>query len=107
MLVGGIIDISIKDIPHRVSMVIFTAGCNFKCDFCHNKNLLYSGAGKDYSIDHLIELVKNNILLNSVSITGGEPTLQADLVEFCKKLSNNGKYMSLDTNGSNLKLFLN
>lgn len=101
MLVGGIIDISTKDIPHRASMVIFTAGCNFKCDFCHNKYLLYSGAGKDYSIDYLIELFKNNILVECVSISGGEPTLQEDLLELCKRLSKIGKFVSLDTNGSN------
>ncbi len=104
MRIGGIIDISMKDIPNRASMVIFTVGCNFKCKFCHNKYLLYSGAGKDYSIDFLIELVKNNILVKCVSISGGEPTLQGDLLELCKKLSRIGKFVSLDTNGSNPKV---
>ena len=51
MLVGGIIDISTKDIPHRVAMVIFTNGCNFKCVFCHNKHLLQPINAKNYTID--------------------------------------------------------
>jgi len=101
MRIGGIIDISTKDIPNRATMVFFTVGCNFKCNFCHNKKLLEKNAGKDYSIDRLIELVKNNILVESVSISGGEPTLQEDLLELCKNLSQIGIFVSLDTNGSN------
>lgn len=92
--------------PRRISQIeqlwfFFTVGCNFKCSFCHNKKLLEKNAGKDYSIDHLIELVKNNILVKCVSISGGEPTLQEDLLELCKNLSQIGKFVSLDTNGSN------
>jgi len=101
MRIGGIIDISTKDIPNRATMVFFTVGCNFKCSFCHNKKLLEKNAGKDYSIGYLIELVKNNILVKCVSISGGEPTLQEDLLELCKSLSQIGKFVSLDTNGSN------
>jgi len=101
MKVGGIVDLSTKDIPRRACMVIFTTGCNFRCEFCHNKHLLMKDAGKEYSIKNLIALVKNNFLITSVSITGGEPTLQTDIIEFCGESKKLEKYMSIDTNGYN------
>ena len=101
MKIGGIIDISTKDIPHRSSMVIFTVGCNFKCKFCHNKYLLQSNVGREYAIKELIDKISTNSLVSGVSITGGEPTLQKDLPELCEQIHKTGKYLSIDTNGSN------
>ncbi len=101
MRVGGIVDISTKDIPGISSMVIFTVGCNFKCDFCHNKYLLQPKVGREYIINELIDKVATNLLVSGVSITGGEPTLQNDLLELCKEIQKLGKYLSIDTNGSN------
>ncbi|MHA2009736.1 MAG: anaerobic ribonucleoside-triphosphate reductase activating protein [Promethearchaeota archaeon] len=101
MKVGGIIDISTKDIPHKSAMVIFTVGCNFKCDFCHNKYLLQTNVGREYTISELIDRIKSNLLVSGISITGGEPTLQNDLLELCREIRKIGKYLSLDTNGSN------
>jgi len=101
MRVGGIVDISTKDIPGRSSMVIFTVGCNFKCDFCHNKYLLQPNIGREYKIAEIIDKITTNSLVSGVSITGGEPTLQSDLLELCKQIQKTGKYLSIDTNGSN------
>ncbi len=101
MKIGGIIDISTKDIPHRSSMVIFTVGCNFRCGFCHNKYLLEPEVGKFYEIDELVKIISSNSLVSGVSITGGEPTLQSDLLELCQEVHKLGKYLSIDTNGSN------
>ncbi len=101
MRIGGIIDISTKDIPHQSSMVIFTIGCNLNCGFCHNKHLLNIQGGRDVGIDELIVDVKNNLLVSGVSISGGEPTLQRDLLELCKEIKKVGKYISIDTNGTN------
>jgi len=98
--IGGIIDISTKDIPGKASMVIFTVGCNYNCEFCHNKYLLYPNVGNDIEIGDLVENIKSNQLVSSVSITGGEPTLQKDLLDLCKYISKLGKYVSVDTNGS-------
>lgn len=100
MKIGGIIDISTKDIPHKSAMVIFTVGCNFNCNFCHNKYLLQPNVGRIYSINELIKRISSNLLVSSVSITGGEPTLQDDLLELCEEIKKIGKYLSLDTNGS-------
>ena len=100
MNVGGIIDISTKDIPNKASMVIFTNGCNFNCEFCHNKHLVLNNRGKIINIKDLMKLINGNSLVNSLSITGGEPTLQEDLIDFCKEFNKLGKYLSIDTNGS-------
>ena len=101
MKIGGILDISTKDIPNRSSMVIFTVGCNFKCEFCHNKYLLQPNVGREYEIKEVIDKIATNLLVSGVSITGGEPTLQKDLLELCKQIQKNtDKYLSLDTNGS-------
>ncbi|MFX1494541.1 MAG: anaerobic ribonucleoside-triphosphate reductase activating protein [Promethearchaeota archaeon] len=101
MRIGGIIDISTKDIPERTSMVIFTVGCNLKCEFCHNKFLLNLDVGKDIEVIDIIEQVKSNLLVSGVSITGGEPTLQKDLIVLCKEIQKVGKYINIDTNGTN------
>ena len=86
MRLGGIVDISTKDIPGRSCMVIFTVGCNFKCEFCHNKYLLQPNVGREYEITEIIDKISTNLLVNGVSITGGEPTLQEDLFELCKEI---------------------
>lgn len=101
MRIGGFIDASTKDWPKKAVAVIFTVGCNFNCKFCHNKPLLQLDAGEDLTIDAIIERIKDNFLVDSVSITGGEPTLQKDLLEVCKQLKSAGKLVSVDTNGSN------
>jgi len=103
MRVGGIIDISTKDIPNKSTMVIFTVGCNLSCGFCHNKYLLHEGVGRDINVPKLMEQIKSNMLVSSVSISGGEPTLQKNLLELCKEIKNVGKYISIDTNGTNPK----
>ncbi|MGV9173141.1 MAG: anaerobic ribonucleoside-triphosphate reductase activating protein [Promethearchaeia archaeon] len=100
MRIGGFVDISTKDIPKCVSMVIFTVGCNFKCGYCHNKQLLQLDAGQEYTIEDLIAKITFNDLVGSISITGGEPTLQKEIVDLYKALSELNKYLSIDTNGS-------
>lgn len=104
MKIGGIIDISTKDIPHRSSMVIFTVGCNFKCKFCHNKYLLQPNVGREYTIKELLDKISTNSLVSGVSITGGEPTLQRDLPELCSQIQKTEKYLSIDSNGSKPKV---
>jgi len=82
-------------------MVIFTVGCNFQCEFCHNKHLLQNDAGRGYQVSELLQKIKLNKLVSSVSITGGEPSLQLDLIEVCEGIKKMEKYLSIDTNGSN------
>jgi pyruvate formate lyase activating enzyme len=81
-------------------MVFFAVGCNFNCEFCHNKYLLLPNVGRDYEIKELIDQINSNLLVSGVSITGGEPTLQNDLIDFCKTVrQKTNKYLSIDTNG--------
>jgi pyruvate formate lyase activating enzyme len=100
MRIGGILDISTKDIPNKSAMVIFTVGCNLSCGFCHNKYLLYEDVGRDIDVPKLMEQIESNMLVSAVSISGGEPTLQKDLLELCRKIKQFGKYLSIDTNGT-------
>ncbi len=101
MRVGGIIDISTKDIPNKSTMVVFTVGCNLNCSFCHNKYLLHESVGREMGVSELLEQIKSNMLVSGVSISGGEPTLQKDLLKLCEEIKKIGKYISIDTNGTN------
>lgn len=101
MRVGGIIDISTKDIPNKSTMVVFTVGCNLNCGFCHNKYLLHESVGREMGVSELLEQIKSNMLVSGVSISGGEPTLQKDLLKLCEEIKKIGKYISIDTNGTN------
>ena len=100
MRIGGVIDISTKDIPNHSAMVLFTIGCNLNCEFCHNKSLLDSSGGKEMELYEIVKKVKDNDLVSGISISGGEPTLQHDIIELCKHIKNTGKFVSLDTNGT-------
>ena len=73
MRIGGIIDISTKDIPNRSTMVIFTVGCNLSCSFCHNKYLLHEGVGRDIDVPELMAQIKSNMLVS------GEAFLEENL----------------------------
>jgi len=103
MLIGGLQKASLIDYPGKVSCVIFLVGCNFKCPYCHNPELvnrhLYKGpclSGKALCQF----LSKRRSLLNGVVISGGEPTLQNDLFPLCEKIKRMGFQLKLDTNGS-------
>lgn len=101
MEIGGIVDISTKDIPGKVCMVIFTTECNLNCEFCHNKHLLQPDSGKEITKEKLLAQIKNNSLVNSISITGGEPSLHPEIINLCKEIAKMNKYVSIDTNGTN------
>ncbi|MFX1412481.1 MAG: anaerobic ribonucleoside-triphosphate reductase activating protein [Promethearchaeota archaeon] len=101
MRIGGIIDISTKDIPGKTSMVIFTVGCNLNCSFCHNKHLLNPEAGREIEVNEILDHVNSNLLVSWVSVSGGEPTLQEEIIELSKEIQKVGKLLNIDTNGTN------
>ena len=107
MLLGGLQKTTLIDFPGRVACTVFTVGCNFRCPFCHNKDLVVLRDYKNKRIDRVEEeeffefLKKRKKLLDGVCITGGEPTLQQDLIEFCQKIKKLDLEVKLDTNGSN------
>lgn len=99
MRIGGIQKTSLLDFPNMVSAIVFTKGCNFACGYCHNPELFNSEV--DYTTSEFFEFLKTRIgKLDGVVITGGEPCLQQDLIEFIKQIKEMGFLVKLDTNGS-------
>ncbi|MBN2814789.1 MAG: anaerobic ribonucleoside-triphosphate reductase activating protein [Bacteroidales bacterium] len=105
MLIGGFIKQSFIDYPGKMAAVVFTAGCNFRCWYCHNPELvlpeLISKSDLIPPENVMGYLTERKGWLEGVAITGGEPTLHADLPEFIQTIKNMGYLVKLDTNGSN------
>ncbi|MBW2368203.1 MAG: anaerobic ribonucleoside-triphosphate reductase activating protein [Deltaproteobacteria bacterium] len=103
MFFSGIQKSSLIDYPGKVSCILFVSGCNFTCPYCHNPELALGRKTNLPSIsedDALKFLSQRKGLLDGVVITGGEPTLQADLTNFCRKVKALAFPIKLDTNGS-------
>ena len=104
MLIGGLQKTSLIDFPKRIAAIVFTHGCNFRCPYCHNPELVSAGPealDENYVFDFL-KTRKGK--LNGVVVTGGEPCLQKDLVDFLKEIKNFGFEIKLDTNGSEFNM---
>lgn len=107
MEISGLIKNSFVDYPKNIACVVFTAGCNMNCWYCHNHDLISETKGEideEYVFSLLEERKK---FLDGVVITGGEPTLQPDLTEFIKKVKAIGLKVKLDTNGTDLSVVKN
>jgi pyruvate formate lyase activating enzyme len=104
MNIGGFQKNSLLDFPKTLACIIFTQGCNFSCPYCHNPDLVAGsnpGTGRlPDEADIFAFLEKRKGFLEGVVITGGEPTLQADLLPFCRKIKDLGYRLKLDSNGS-------
>jgi pyruvate formate lyase activating enzyme len=103
MKIGGYIKTSFNEWPGKVTAVVFTKGCNFRCPYCHNAQLvLKKERGKEDMSDESIleDLEMRRKWLDSVVVTGGEPTLQADLGGFLKKIKKLKISVMVETNGS-------
>lgn len=103
MKIGGLVPFSLCDYPGHIAAVIFTQGCNFRCPFCHNGYLIPI----EVSIDQLVPertifdfLEKSRKNLDAVVVSGGEPTIQPDLMDFVHRIKALGYSIKLDTNGS-------
>lgn len=103
MKICGLNKTTLLDYPGCVAATIFLGGCNFRCPFCHNGDLvLKSGQMTGYEEKEVLAfLKKRRNVLEGVCITGGEPTLHAELPEFISKIKELGYLVKLDTNGSN------
>lgn len=99
--IGGIQKLSLLDYPDQMACTIFTSGCNFKCPFCHNKNLVFVPADVTYyeQAELMDYLKKRKGILKAVCISGGEPCLHQDLLELIKDIKELGYLIKLDTNG--------
>ncbi len=104
MQVTGIQKLTLLDYPGTVACTVFTAGCNFRCPFCHNAMLvLPEQMEPDYLTDSEVFdfLRKRRGVLDGVAVTGGEPLLHRDMPEFLSRIKELGYKIKLDTNGSN------
>ncbi|MDR1435179.1 MAG: anaerobic ribonucleoside-triphosphate reductase activating protein [Puniceicoccales bacterium] len=100
MQIGGIQRFSSIDFPGNLSAVVFTLGCNFRCPFCHNPELVL-GNSDLIAEERVLEFLSTRVRqLEGVVISGGEPTLQGDLSDFIKKVRALGFRIKLDTNGT-------
>ncbi|MBP8638979.1 MAG: anaerobic ribonucleoside-triphosphate reductase activating protein [Dictyoglomi bacterium] len=101
MLIGGLHKLSLIDYPGKLSAVIFTRGCNFRCPYCHNPELIESNGGDFIEEDKILSFLdERKGKLDGVVVTGGEPTLQSEIVEFLERIKRLGFFVKLDTNGS-------
>ena len=103
MKIIGFQKTTLLDFPGKVAATVFTPGCNFRCPYCHNGDILVPGEDiEPFSEEEvLLTLKKRSGVLDGVAITGGEPTLQPDLPEFIRKIRTLGLLVKLDTNGTN------
>ena len=101
MNITGLQKMTLLDFPGKVACTVFLQGCNFRCPFCHNSDLLASAADQHITQDTLLDFLKKRRgLLDGVCITGGEPTLQLDLKELITDIKALGFAVKLDTNGA-------
>ena len=103
MKIAGFEKTSFIELPGKVSSIIFTQGCNYKCVYCHNYELIPLEATNPLISEEeiLSYLQKRKGLVDAVTVTGGEATLQPDLKEFLKKVKAMNYFIKIDTNGSN------
>jgi len=100
MKIGGLQETSLLDYPDTVSAIIWTAGCNFRCPFCYNKDLVNEKI-KLIPEDAILEfLKKRKNVLEGLTVSGGEPLIHKDLGDFLSKVKNLGYLIKIDTNGS-------
>ena len=100
MKVCGLQKTTLLDFPGHVAATVFLGGCNFRCPFCHNSGLLGPEAESVFTENEILDFLKKRKgILEGVCITGGEPTLEAELELFIRKVRDLGYLVKLDTNG--------
>ena len=109
MKIGGLQKVSLIDYPGLICATIFLQGCNFKCSYCHNPELvdkrLFQPCIKENEVLDFLNTRKGK--LDAVTITGGEPTIHDDLAAFIKKIKKMKFAVKLDTNGSQPQIVKN
>ena len=110
MRFGGFVKNSLIDYPGKISSVLFFKGCNFRCPYCHNKELVFGPAHISSVSNPNTNMVdesfvfsyleKRKNLIDGVVLSGGEPTLTKSLLRICQSVKDMGYMVKLDTNGS-------
>ena len=102
MKIHGFQKMTLLDFPGRVACTVFTAGCNLRCPFCHNAGLV-TAIDEEEAFDPeeiLAYIRKRQGVLDGVAVTGGEPLLYSDTLDFLRRLKELGMAVKLDTNGT-------
>ena len=106
MIFSGFFKSNLVNYPGYVASTVFTCGCNFRCPYCHNPEFVIKGSdetyfGETYTEEEILEhLQKRKGFLDALVVSGGEPTLHADLASFLRKVRAMGLKIKLDSNGS-------
>ncbi|MBP5574961.1 MAG: anaerobic ribonucleoside-triphosphate reductase activating protein [Bacilli bacterium] len=104
MAIVGIDKLSLLDYEDKVSVVLFSKNCNFRCPFCHNGDSVL-GAQEEIDFVDILAFLKTRVgLVDAVVFSGGEPTLEEDLESKIKEVKSLGYLIKLDTNGTNPEL---
>lgn len=107
MQISAVQKFTMLDYPGKIACIIFMAGCNFRCGYCHNSEFVLPEKIEKIKSSFIDQEIVLNFLktrvgkLQGVVISGGEPTLQKNLYEFIQKVKSMGFYVKLDTNGTN------
>jgi pyruvate formate lyase activating enzyme len=102
MIFAGITKSSLLDYPGKISIVLYTPGCNYDCFYCHNRRIIEAFNDSEVAMEEIEELLNKRVgLIDAVVITGGEPTLHNDLIDFLQEIKKLGYLTKLDSNGSN------
>lgn len=101
MIIAGLQPCSFIDYPGKLSAVAFTHGCNLRCRYCHNPELLDGAPPRRIEEDEVLGLLdRRRGKLDGIVVTGGEPTLQRGLAAFLARVKALGFLAKLDTNGT-------
>ena len=101
MTISGIQKMTLLDFPGKVACTVFLHGCNYRCPFCHNAELLEGKPEPLMTVEEFLSFLKKRVgLLDGVCISGGEPTLSPGLEGLMKEIKSMGFAVKLDTNGS-------
>ncbi|MDD3079896.1 MAG: anaerobic ribonucleoside-triphosphate reductase activating protein [Paludibacter sp.] len=106
MRIGGLTKQSFIDWEGKITAVVFTTGCNFRCGYCHNPSLVLPELFEEpIPEQNFFDYLESRTgWLDGVVVTGGEPTIQPDLKDFIKRIKSLGFAVKLDTNGTNFNL---
>lgn len=100
MNIQGFQKLTMLDFPGHTACTVFTGGCNLRCPFCHNAGLVLAPDETPIREEEIFSyLAKRRGVLDGVAITGGEPLLQKDIADFCRRVKAEGFLLKLDTNG--------
>jgi pyruvate formate lyase activating enzyme len=102
MRIGGLQKMTLIDYPGKMACIFFTVGCNFRCPYCHNPELVDETVAREIPVEEAYAFLDaRKGLLDGVVVTGGEPTMHRDLLWFLNGIKRRGFSVKLDTNGTN------